>query len=1165
MNPQINIRRVIGLLLILSLCVAQAAGRQLTGGHAPASSAPIPPENAASTFSVPEGFEMRLFAAEPDVVNPVAMDWDERGRLWVLELFEYPLGAKRGEKPRDRIRILEDTDADGRADKSTLFADGLNLATGLLLGNGGVYVGQAPYLLFLEDTNGDDRADKRTTLLGGFGLEDRHELLNGFAWGPDGWLYMTQGVFTHSKVKDPEHPERPEVIMNAAVGRFHPDTKAFEVFADGASNQWHVDFDRFGNAFVSACVIDHLFHMAPGGLYTRQAGRPEHAYSYELLPSIVDHKHYRAAYCGISIYQGNQYPQSYQGRVLMGNIHENAVNMDRLERDGSSFKAHALDNFVESTDGWFRAVSEQIGPDGTVWIADWYDKYPCYQNANADPEGVDRQYGRIWRVAYVGDQPDKPLPSRPAVNMNLALKSSQDLIGLLAHSNVWHRETAQRLLNERKDNHTQKHLVKLMETGDSIESRLTALWTLHGAGLLDESILKKAEEDGHFAIRSWAARLTGERRSSDPAALARLQRLAEDRHPSVRNAVATALRQYSSGALTVNRPSRVNLSLSDLGPIFASLIQASAAEEDPLIPFMTWMALEPWVTDAPQIILSWLVSNGESTKPLSQKMLYKTMRRLCDQADAGGMSVAAEALSDLLSGDRELLLSGLDGLIDGQKLTKTLPAGKGKALLVELSKATDPSLRRRYWQLGSLWGDDATVEQLAGIISNPSTKNDELELAIGLARQINHPEIINALLFRIESGAQADMVNDAIEALGTHQDARVPDLLINLWPEFAMAQKQISIAVMVSRPTWLNAFLSAVESRKILPADVPASVIRSLANHRNDDIKARAQKSIGRFREPNASMDRLIDEKRQVVLEGEPDPVNGRQLTEMVCLVCHQLHGKGANVGPDLTGVGRSTLDALLANVINPNQLIGAGYENTVIETKDERSVSGRLVEETDSYVKLLAAGPREEVISKSDIQTRAITENSVMPEGLEQMGDKDFRDMIWFILNPPEDQRPLTAALRRELVGEAPDSVQRDYESISLWNPDWQVESSEKGNAPTIEPDWEDAKNVLVTHPFWHQRGAALLRKVNIPAQGKTFLRFKVASAPEGQWVLRVFADLKLVQRQSVSRQKGVWNMVEIDLTPFAGKEIPVRLENYAYDMKNDFGYWGAVKLITK
>jgi putative membrane-bound dehydrogenase-like protein len=483
MHAHFNIHRAFGLFLLLSLCVAQAAGRQLTGSHAPASSAPIPPEKAAATFTLPEGFEMRLFAAEPDVVNPVAMDWDERGRLWVLELFEYPLGAKRGEKPRDRIRILEDTNADGRADKSTLFADGLNLATGLLLGNGGVYVGQAPYLLFLEDTDGDDRADKRTTLLGGFGLEDRHELLNGFAWGPDGWLYMTQGVFTHSKVKDPDHPDRPEVVMNAAVARYHPDTKAFEVFADGASNQWHVDFDRYGNAFVSACVIDHLFHMAPGGLYTRQAGGPEHAYSYELLPSIVDHKHYRAAYCGVALYQGDQYPESYQGRVLMGNIHENAVNMDRLVPDGSSFKAHALDNFVESTDGWFRAVSEQIGPDGTVWIADWYDKYPCYQNANADPEGVDRQYGRIWRVVHVGDEPGKWLPSRPTLNMNLANKSSSELVGLLSHPNVWHRETAQRLLNERKDNNSKQSLVQLMEKGESIESRLTALWTLHGAGI----------------------------------------------------------------------------------------------------------------------------------------------------------------------------------------------------------------------------------------------------------------------------------------------------------------------------------------------------------------------------------------------------------------------------------------------------------------------------------------------------------------------------------------------------------------------------------------------------------------------------------------------------------------------------------------------------------
>src|SRR5206468_3633509 len=209
-----------------------SAGKQLSGQFAPAATPALPPEDAQKKFLVPKGFEVRLFAAEPEVVNPVAMTWDERGRLWVVELYEYPLGATAGTKPRDRIKILEDTDNDGRADKVTVFADGLNLATGIMLGNGGVYVGQAPQFLFLQDTNHDDRADTRTVLLNGFGLDDRHELLNGFAWGPDGWLYMTHGVFTHSRVKIPE-ASSPGVEVTAAVARYQPRTKKFEVFADG--------------------------------------------------------------------------------------------------------------------------------------------------------------------------------------------------------------------------------------------------------------------------------------------------------------------------------------------------------------------------------------------------------------------------------------------------------------------------------------------------------------------------------------------------------------------------------------------------------------------------------------------------------------------------------------------------------------------------------------------------------------------------------------------------------------------------------------------------------------------------------------------------------------------------------------------------------------------
>src|SRR5262245_1535 len=281
----------LALLLIATATTAVGAGRQLTGVYSPAKTPALPPAEAQKAFTLPPGFEARLFAAEPDVINPVAMTWDERGRLWVVELYEYPKGAAKGEKPRDRVKVLEDTDGDGKADKVKVFVDGLNLATGIAVGNGGVYVGQAPDFLFFEDTDGDDVADKRTVLKTGFGLEDRHELLNGFAWGPDGWLYMTHGVFTHSKVIDLEGKAEEGVTVDAGVARYHPRTKKFEVFADGTSNPWGVDFDRAGNAFVSACVIDHFFHMTPGGLYARQGGTPPNRYGYQLLRSIVDRKH----------------------------------------------------------------------------------------------------------------------------------------------------------------------------------------------------------------------------------------------------------------------------------------------------------------------------------------------------------------------------------------------------------------------------------------------------------------------------------------------------------------------------------------------------------------------------------------------------------------------------------------------------------------------------------------------------------------------------------------------------------------------------------------------------------------------------------------------------------------------------------------------------------
>src|SRR5436190_11074162 len=325
----------------------QPPGKQITSGQLPATTHALSPEETRKRIEVPPGFEVRLFASEPMIVNPVAMTWDERGRLWVVELYEYPKGAPKGEKGRDRIKILEDTDADGVADKVTVFADGFSLATGIALGNGGAYLGAAPNLYLLQDTNGDDKVDVTRVLKTGFGMEDRHELLNGFAWGPDGWLYMTHGVFTHSKVRDPEahDPDGFGVQMDAALARFHPVTKRFEVFADGTSNPWGVDWNERGDAFVSACVIQHLFHMAPGGQYNRQGGTWANPYGYvgdlpsKGLPAIVDFRHYRAAHAGLCVYQGDQYPAEWRGLVMLGNIHQSALNCDRLTPVGATYKA----------------------------------------------------------------------------------------------------------------------------------------------------------------------------------------------------------------------------------------------------------------------------------------------------------------------------------------------------------------------------------------------------------------------------------------------------------------------------------------------------------------------------------------------------------------------------------------------------------------------------------------------------------------------------------------------------------------------------------------------------------------------------------------------------------------------------------------------------------
>ncbi|MEN9573361.1 MAG: hypothetical protein RL514_1216 [Verrucomicrobiota bacterium] len=1152
-------------------------GKQMSGQHAPASTPALSPEAAQAKFTLPPGFEIRLFASEPEVVNPVAMTWDERGRLWVVELYEYPLGAKPGEKGRDRIKILEDTDGDGRADKVTVFADGFSLATGILLGHGGVFLGQAPNVLFLQDTNAPagagigafQKANKQTVLLTGFGLEDRHELLNGFTWGPDGQLYMTHGVFTRADVKDAQNPTAPSVRMDAAVARYNVQTRKFEVYADGTSNPWGVDFDRAGNAFLSACVIDHMFHMAPGGIYVRQGGQPIFPYAYQLLPSIVDHRHKMAAYAGIQVYLGDQWPAEHYGTIFCGNLHDNAVHQDTLTPNGSTFKSSFKQDFIRANDGWFMPVSQQVGPDGALWVMDWYDKYPCYQNARADPDGVDREHGRIWRVVHTGTEKGKKVPSRPEVNMDFGKLTSAQLVERLAHANIWQRKMAQRVLNDRRDDTVMGLLQKQFAAGPTLETRLASLWTLHSSGYLADDQLPKAAADKEPTIRAWAARLIGERQLGIASDLALLRKLATDSEPTVRVAVATACRQLTSGSLTVNTKPQREPNAPELAEILATVIAATPNANDLTLNHLAWMAAEPLIARDPKFAFALL--NKVRTAPLAGTLAFKTMRRVCDLQNPAQLDAALDFLGSLPAAD-PLLAFALNGLVDGQKGKALKPAKPTEAVLQPLLASPREDVARFARQLGALWGDAGAMQASLALVNDAKAPLDERLKAAQTARQLKNDASRDALLKAITPGNPEPLVLEAIAGLSQLGGQTTAEALFAQWKGFSPAARRTAAETLASRGNWASQLLSELEQKRILASDIPAATIRTLTRSEADYgmLAKRATAIFGRVRDANADKLKLIAAKKEMILsaKGQPDLKAGHEVAKKICFTCHKLHGEGADIGPDLTGVGRSSLDALLANIIDPNQIIGAGYEMVEVTTKDDRSVSGRMVENTDTRVRLLSAGPKEDVVAKSDIAKLRVSELSVMPEGLEQMPDADFRNLIAYLLNPPGDKAPFSWKNDAGHGADAPKPTGKkaaaiDHESVALWNPEWRVLAPDFEGTPAKLVEFAGHRNVLLTHPFDREKPAALERELTVPASQKTTLKFSVAAHAKGDWELRVLANGKPLHKQLIARHGSeVWHPVTVDLTSLAGQKVTLRLENAANGWSWEFAHWAGLEV---
>lgn len=1249
MRPRLLIAPL--LLLGYTLHAAELSGeRQAAGAVCPT------PAEAQKKMTVPPGYAVKCFAHEPMVQNPVGMTWDSRGRLWVVELYEYPEGtplpvekrpfggeAKDGnyrpvparcqakdnpleykhdapsDIPRDRVLILEDTDNDGVADKRTVFVEGLNLASAVLCGDGGIYVGQQPHLLHFKDTDGDDHADEWRVVLTGFGREDTHELVNSLSWGPDGWMYMTHGVFTNSKVRNPGEPESKGFKFDAGIGRCRPvggpeGRWEFEVFADGTSNPWGADYDAKGNFFVSACVIDHLFHMAPGGLYQRQGGAPENPYAYELLPSIVKHKHFRAAYAGIQIYQGGVYPADTHGHVFIGNIHDNAIHEEVLTPVGATFKSEPVRDFLRANDGWFRPVSTQTGPDGNLWVMDWCDKYPCYQNAKANPEGVDRARGRIWRIVYEkGALPE---------SKDLSKLSTPELVKLLEHPNNWMRRMARRMLvekllpkfkgeyagqerdafsapsgggdklpdekilNKKERDHSVVLLEKLLKTTAANE----ALWTLFEADLLTKQTWSEAAQSESIDLRVVAAKLVGEapglaevfvkeegRKMGGYKTYPLLEKLASDKDASIRHSVAVAARRMTFNALTrdMSAESFKELSLAAFvwpNPFgfLGKLVEATKAPEDQTLPFAIWMAMEPELVHHADSTLDWLVQLAPKAEPLSQTLIYKSMRRLCDTRDAKNIDLAI-AFCDKIKAHDVLLAHALEGLVKGQDNGIIKPSGDVSKQLAAWRTSSHGDVRKQGQQLAVLWGDQVAIAEAMTVALDVKAPLQERINALKSARKSGAEAFREGLTKLLRAETPELLLIEVIRASAEAGGNEWPLLLVQSWPKATPLARTAMAEALITKPEPASVFLDAIADNRIARADVPMTVSRHFAQQKNEALKKRAVEVLGVWRESNADVKALIAAKRKACLEGEPDMALGKMLFATSCATCHIFHGGGQKVGPELIGSGRSNLDAILANVIDPNQIIGNGYEAINVLTKDDRTIVGRMIEDAPGHVKLLAIGGAEQIVPRDQIAKLENTHQSMMPMGFGALPDDAFRSLIWYILAPPEEG-PLTkekkAALSTNMdavtAAAKPKNNSRaiDWESVSLWNPAWKVSAPDFERTPLKLSEFHGRKNVLLMHPFDEKKPTSLERTMKLEAGKPHKLTVTVAAHDQGDWELRIVVDGEAIKKSTIDHDGERWKTVTVDLSAYAGKEVKLRLEGAATGWNWEFGYWGEIKV---
>jgi putative membrane-bound dehydrogenase-like protein len=949
--------------------IARAQGRQETF---------LTAEQAVAQMTTIDGFKVNAWAAEPMLTQPMAFCWDDRGRLWIAENRDYESRVQGFSNAGDsRILILEDTDRDGVADSRKVFLEGIPFPAAIAVGFDGLFLGAPPNLLFVPDRNDDDRADVSDieVRLTGWGIRDRHETINSLHWGPDGWLYGLQGFATPSKIRKPQgrgriyKPKEPfpadllsgeGIDIDGGVWRYHPTKDVFEVVAHGFSNPWGVDYDARGQLFISACVIPHLWHVIPGGIYHRQGGQHLNPYVYSDIKTIADHRH-QSAHGGARVYQSDAFPESQRGRIFMANMHEHAVLSDVLQRKGSGFTAKHGHDFLMANNAQWIGFSLEIGPDGAVYVLDWHDADICGNDV------LHKETGRIYRIAPTASLA-RAWEGRYS---DLRKMTDRQLVDLQTNSSDWHARRARVILQSRAAKgilkpETHAHLRELFGSTPGTDIRLRAMWALHvSGGWTVEALTRLLQHDDEY-VRAWAIQLLCEDRSPPAAAVDKFGRMArDDRSPVVRLYLASALQR---------------LDPKHRWSIAGALMTHAEDADDHNLPKMTWLGVEPLVGEDPKGALE---HASQSRIPLLAQFIA---RRAVD-------ANALDALVAAIASDPPTQISLLEGMRDGLEGRVDLTASASWNALYRRLRGSNATVARVAQHIADQFGDTAAARRHLAVIQRQDAAPDQRRRAMQVLTAQRQPQLVSALPAALADPA---LRLDAIRAVAAFDEESLGRLLIERYATFSAVERSEVVQTLSARQRYGQILTEAMAKKRVPKSDVPVHIARQLV------------RLVGpSFTEVYGPIERSAEEKSYARYRGllhetamsRANLQNGRAVFLRTCGACHKMFGEGGTLGPELTGSNRTNLNYLLLNVLEPNAEVSDAYKMVVVTTRDGRTYAGNVIAETARQITLRLVGRDNAVINKSEVQSREATTVSMMPPGLfDALADSEVVDLVAFL-----------------------------------------------------------------------------------------------------------------------------------------------------------------------